>query len=134
MNESITKKTANVETDKEAKEITELGSTVDIQKRIYKNKITRGFNVIDIPMEFCFMYGEVSEAFDAWKRGTRLDLELADVAIYLFEVAEITGIDLGKAIDKKMADNEYRTNEIGSQEWYDNLDTQMKDYFADGMK
>lgn len=111
-----------------------LGSTADVQKRVYFNKVNHGFNVTDIPKEFCLLYGEVAEAFDAWKHHSGLDLELADVAIYLLGLAEITGIDLGKAIDKKMYINKHRQYPAGSQEWYDSLDAQMKDYFADGMK
>ena len=96
--------------------------------------MNHGFNTTDIPKEFCLMYGEVAEAFDAWKHNSGLDLELADIAIYLLGIAEITGIDLGKAIDKKMVINENREYNPGSPEWYDSLSTEMKDYFADGMK
>ena len=112
----------------------EIGSTSKVQKRVYNNKVNHGFNTTDIPKEFCLMYGEVAEAFDAWKHNSGLDLELADIAIYLLGIAEITGIDLGQAVDKKMAINEQRKYEIGSQEWYDSLSIEMKDYFADGMK
>ena len=111
-----------------------IGSTADVQKRIYANKVNHGYNVTDIATEFCLLYSEVAEAVDAWKHGLGLSLKLADVAIYLLGIAEITGIDLGKAIDKKMAENEPRHYEIGSQEWYDHLSTEMKDYFMDGMK
>lgn len=112
----------------------EIGSTSKVQKRVYNNKVNHGFNTTDIPKEFCLMYGEVAEAFDAWKHNSGLDLELADIAIYLLGIAEITGIDLGKAIDKKMVINENREYNPGSPEWYDSLSTEMKDYFADGMK
>lgn len=111
-----------------------MGSTLDVQKRVFLNKVNHGFNTTDVPKEFCLLYGEVTEAFEAWKHHSGLDLELADIAIYLLGLAEITGIDLGKAIDKKIAINEPRTYEIGSQEWYDSLSIEMKDYFADGMK
>ena len=43
-------------------------NTVKIQKRIYNNKIAKGFNITDIPQEFCLLYGEVGEAFEAWRR------------------------------------------------------------------
>jgi hypothetical protein len=45
-------------------------------------------------------------AFDAWRKG-REDLgeELADVAIYLLSLVEMTGIDLQDEIDAKMAKN-----------------------------
>ena len=83
-------------------------STADVQKRVYENKVNHGFNTIDVPKEFCLLYGEVAEAFDAWKKDDGLDLELADVAIYLLGIAEINGIDLGEAIDRKMIINEGR--------------------------
>mgnify|MGYP004628671979 FL=1 len=111
-----------------------MGSTTDVQKRVFFNKVNHGFNTTDVPKEFCLLYGEVAEAFDAWKQNRGLDLELADVAIYLLGLAEINGIDLGKAINKKMDINEPRTYEVGSDEWYESLSPEMKDYFADGMK
>ena len=50
----------------------------------WKNKVAKGFNTTDIPLEFCLLQGEIAEAFDAWRKG-RADVgeELADVAIYL---------------------------------------------------
>lgn len=40
-----------------------------IQERIYQNKINKGCNTTDIPEEFCFLlYGEVGEAFDAFRK------------------------------------------------------------------
>ena len=38
---------------------------VEIQKRIYQNKIDKGFNVTDINKEFCLLYGEIAEAYEA---------------------------------------------------------------------
>ena len=57
-----------------------------------KNKVDHGFNVTDVPMEFCLLYGEVGEAYQAWSR-QKPDVgeELADVAIYLLGLAEIPG-------------------------------------------
>jgi len=43
-------------------------STQQIQERIYQNKVNKGFNTTDIPKEFCLLYGEVGEAFDAWRK------------------------------------------------------------------
>ena len=68
-----------------------MGSTTDVQKRVFLNKVNHGFNTTDVPKEFCLLYGEVAEAFDAWKQNRGLDLELADVAIYLLGLAEING-------------------------------------------
>ncbi len=65
------------------------------QKRAWQNKVAKGFNTTDVPLEFCLLQGEMAEAFDAWRKG-REDLgeELADVAIYLLGLAEVTGVDL----------------------------------------
>ena len=51
----------------------------------------------------------MAEAFDAWRKG-RDDLgeELADVAIYLLGLAEMTGVDLQDEIEAKMAKNAAR--------------------------
>lgn len=87
-------------------------NTPDIQKSIYANKVAKGFNVTDIPLEFVYLYGEVGEAFDAWrKKKDNLGEELADVAIYLLGMAEILGIDLEDEIAHKMAKNSKRQYE-----------------------
>lgn len=73
-----------------------------IQKEIYQNKVDKGFNVTDINKEFCLTYGEVSEAYEAWrKKKDDLGEELADVAIYLLGLSEILKIDLEDEILKK---------------------------------
>jgi hypothetical protein len=61
------------------------------QKQAWQNKVVKGFNTIDIPLEFCLLQGEIAEAFDAWRKGSEnLGEELADVAIYLLGLAEMT--------------------------------------------
>jgi NTP pyrophosphatase (non-canonical NTP hydrolase) len=79
------------------------------QKQAWRNKVAKGFNTTDIPLEFCLLQGEIAEAFDAWHKG-REDLgeELADVAIYLLSLAEMTGTDLQAEIEAKMAKNAAR--------------------------
>ncbi|MDD3243552.1 MAG: MazG-like family protein [Eubacteriales bacterium] len=79
------------------------------QERIYRNKVDHNFNTTDIPQEFCYLYGEVGEAYQAWlKKKPDFGEELADVAIYLLGLAQITGVDLGREIEKKMTVNEMR--------------------------
>ena len=39
-----------------------------IQKDIWQNKLNKGFNTTDVNKEFCLLYGEVSEAYDAWNK------------------------------------------------------------------
>jgi MazG-like family len=79
------------------------------QKLVWENKVAKGFNTTDVPLEFCLLHGEVAEAFDAWHKG-REDVgeELADVAIYLLGLAEMTGVDLQGEIEAKMAKNASR--------------------------
>ena len=83
----------------------------DLQKRIYENKVKHHFNLTNIEQEFCLLYGEVGEAYDAWlkKKGKEeLGSELADIAIYLYGLAELLDYDLGAEMEKKMAINEKR--------------------------
>ena len=79
------------------------------QKLAWQNKVAKGFNTTDVPLEFCLLQGEIAEAFDAWRQG-RGDVgeELADVAIYLLGLAEMTGVDLQDQIEAKMTKNAAR--------------------------
>ena len=90
----------------------------DIQKEILENKKRHGFNTTNIEQEFCRLYGEVGEAYDAYYKGTdNFAEELADVAIFLMGIAEIEGIDLESEILKKVEKNktrQYVCNEKGN--------------------
>jgi len=80
-----------------------------LQKKVYQNKIAKGFNVMDIYMEFCYTYGELNEAFEAYRdKKDDLGEELADVVLYLMGLAEILGINLEKEIVNKIEKNEKR--------------------------
>lgn len=80
-----------------------------IQKDVYQNKLEKGFNVTDVNKEFCLLYGEVAEAYDAYrKKKDDLGEELADVAIYLLGLSEILGIDLEYEIQHKVEKNKNR--------------------------
>lgn len=80
-----------------------------LQKRVYENKIAKGFNVTDIYKEFCYTYGELSEACEAYMKNKEdLGEELADVVIYLLGLSEILGINLEEEILNKMEKNEKR--------------------------
>lgn len=80
-----------------------------IQKDVWQNKLNKGFNTTDVNKEFCLLYGEVSEAYDAWKKKKDdLNEELADVAIYLMGLSEMLGFDLADEIEKKVSKNEKR--------------------------
>ena len=81
----------------------------EIQKEVYQNKVNKGFNITNVDKEFCLLYGEVAEAFEAYrKKKSDLGEELADVAIYLLGLSEILGIELQDEIEKKMKKNEKR--------------------------
>jgi len=80
-----------------------------LQKEIYQNKVDKGFNTTDVNKEFCLLYGEVGEAYDAYRKGKDdLGEELADIAIYLFGLSEILGKDLEEEIKNKVQINNNR--------------------------
>ena len=84
-----------------------------LQKEIYQNKVDKGFNVTDVNKEFCLTYGEIAEAYDAWrKKKDDLGEELADVTIYLLGLSEILGINLEDEIQKKVLKNDKRQYKI----------------------
>jgi len=80
------------------------------QRLAWDNKLAKGFDTTDVPLEFCLLNGEVAEAFDAWRKG-RPDVaeELADIALYLFGLSEKIGVDLQDAVEAKLAKNKART-------------------------
>jgi hypothetical protein len=80
-----------------------------VQRQLWANKVAKGFNLTDVPLEFCLLQGEVAEAFDAWRKDpARLPGELADVVLYVAALAEMTGIDLQSAVAEKLAVNRAR--------------------------
>lgn len=80
-----------------------------IQKEVWQNKLNKGFNTTNVEKEFCFLYGEVAEAFDAYrKKKDDLNEELADIAIYLLGLSEMLGFDLEDEILKKVSKNKKR--------------------------
>jgi NTP pyrophosphatase (non-canonical NTP hydrolase) len=85
--------------------------TRDAQARAWANKLVKGFNTTDVPMEFGLLVEEVGEAFGAWRKG-RPDLgaELADVAVFLLGLAQMTGVDLAAEIEAKLTVNEARAH------------------------
>ena len=95
-----------------------------LQKDVYENKLEKGFNVTDINKEFCLTYGEVGEAYDAWrKKKPDLGEELADVVIYMLGLSEILNIDLEMELLKKMNKNKHREYKM-----IDGVITRVKEY------
>ena len=83
----------------------------EIQKQIWNNKVKKGFNTTDVCKEFCFLNGEVAEAFEAYhkkKSKEELGSELADIAIYLLGLSEMLGFSLEDEINTKLKINENR--------------------------
>jgi NTP pyrophosphatase (non-canonical NTP hydrolase) len=81
----------------------------DLQKKVYQNKLDKGFNTTDIYEEFALIHEEVAEASSAYgKKLPDLGEELADVVIYLLGLSEILGIDLEEELLKKMQKNKKR--------------------------
>lgn len=82
-----------------------------VQNRAWRNKLAQGFSTDDVPLEFCLLSREVSEAFEAWRHQDMAGMrtELADVMIFLAGLAEMTGTDLQAEVLAKLAVNEGRT-------------------------
>lgn len=80
-----------------------------VQKDVWENKANKGFNTENVEKEFCLLYGEVAEAFDAYKKKKEeLNEELADIAIYLMGLSEMLGYDLEDEVLKKVSKNAKR--------------------------
>ena len=95
-----------------------------IQKEVYQNKLNKGFNVTDVNKEFCLTYGELAEAYEAWrKKKEDLGEEIADVLIYLLGLSEILNIDLETELLKKVEKNKYREYKV-----IDGVNTRVKEY------
>ena len=81
-----------------------------LQKDIYQNKVNKGFNITDINKEFCLTYGEVAEAYEAWrKKKDDLGEELADVAIYLLGLSETNSYEKDELVQE---DNDFYTGNL----------------------
>ncbi len=89
-----------------------------LQQQVFENKVAHGFNTTSVDEEVCHIMSELAEAWEAYRKKTKEDFaeELADIAIYLLGLAEMTGIDLEKEILAKMEINsarKYHRNENG---------------------
>ena len=80
-----------------------------LQKEVHQNKLNKGFNVTDINLEFCYIYEELAEAYQAHRKGLEnVGEEIADVCIYLLGLSEILKIDMEMEILKKIEVNKNR--------------------------
>ena len=95
-----------------------------IQKEVYQNKLDKGWNVTDVNKEFCLTYGEVAEAYEAWrKKQDDVGEEIADVVIYFLGLSEIFYVDLVTELLKKVKKNKYREYKM-----IDGVNTRVKEY------
>ncbi|HOZ54195.1 MAG TPA: MazG-like family protein [Bacilli bacterium] len=95
-----------------------------IQKEVYQNKMNKGFNVTDINKEFCLIYGELSEAYESWrKKQNDVGEEIADIIIYLLGLSEILNIDLEQELLHKINKNKNREYKV-----IDGVNTRTKEY------
>ena len=98
-----------------------------ILQKTYQNKVDKGFNVTDVNKEICLTYGEIAEAYEAWrKKKDDLGEELADVAIHLLGLSEILGVNLENEIQKKVYKNSKREYKV-----IDGVNTRVKEFEDD---
>ncbi len=84
-------------------------STRELQKRIYQNKLDKGWNVTNVEKEICLLHGEIAEFYEAYRKHLpTVGEELADIAIYLLGLAEILHVDLHVEILRKVGINAQR--------------------------
>lgn len=83
----------------------------ELQAAAWANKLAKGFDTTNVHQEFNLLNVEQGEAYTAWRHGDQPSLagELADVAIFLAGIAQMTGVDLEKAVIDKLAVNAQRT-------------------------
>lgn len=99
-------------------------SSGTLQAAIWANKVAKGFNTADVPLEICLLQAEVTEFFDAWRHGETEALapEIADIAIFTYGLAQMVGVDLDAAVRSKTAKNarrRYRATAHGHAETTD---------------
>ena len=81
-----------------------------IQKRIWDNKVKKGFNTTDVSKEFLYLTEELGEAVRAYRKESKDELaeEVVDIIIYSLGLLEMLGKDGYEEIMKKMEKNEKR--------------------------
>lgn len=55
----------------------------EIQKEIWDNKVNKGFNIADVNKEFCLLYGEVAEAYDAYRKKKMIQEKNLQMLLYI---------------------------------------------------
>ncbi len=88
----------------------------EAQRLAWANKVEKGFNTTDVPLEFGLLTAEVGEAFTAWRKGLPdFGEELADIVLYVAALAEMNDIDLSAEVEQKINKNRARVYERDSR-------------------
>ena len=98
----------------------------EIGAQIQQTKLDKGWTVTgpdawaqenQIPADLALIHSEVSEALEAFRKADAdgFDLELADIFIRLVGLSHGLGIDLGNAVERKMAKNSTRAYRHGGK-------------------
>ncbi len=82
----------------------------EIQKRVWKNKVKKGFNTTDISKELLYLTEELGEAVRAYRKDSKdaLAEEIVDLIIYSLGALEMLGKDGYEELIKKIEKNEKR--------------------------
>ena len=82
----------------------------EIQKRIWDNKVKKGFNITDISKDLLYLTEELGEAVKAYRKDDKDELaeEVVDIIIYSLGLLQMLGKDGYEEIIKKMEKNEKR--------------------------
>ncbi len=94
-------------------------SVRELQKRIFDNKVKKGFNTTDISKEFLYMTEELGEAVRAYRKDNNDELaeEIIDLVIYCFGMIEMLDKDVYEELIKKMEKNEKREYDGKRGDW-----------------
>ena len=80
-----------------------------VQQTTWDNKVRKGYNTTDVPLEICMLQEKAAAAFTTWRKGQGLlGEELADVVLYVASIAEMTGLDLESEVKTKIDRNAAR--------------------------
>ena len=92
-----------------------------LQKEIYKNKLNRNFNVLDVGKEIILMTEELGELARAYKNSDKKPAKeisnkeeiidsVGDLMVYCLGLCEMLGVDSNEVLDKIVENNKKRTH------------------------
>jgi len=80
-----------------------------LQDSAWDNKVRKGYNTTDVPLEVCMLQEKASAVFTAWRKGQGpFGEELADIVLYAASIAQMAGLDLDHEVTRKMQKNAAR--------------------------